>query len=63
VFRTPNGLMEKSPISNPDYLQRHPTAGEDPETLLVRPHAPIAQDPAWLSDAKEPANREVYAGM
>ena len=63
VFRTPNGLMEKSPISNPEYLERHPTADEDPETLMVRPHAPIAQDASWLNDAKEPANREAYAGM
>ncbi len=63
VFRTPRGLMEKTPISNPAYLARQPGAEDDPETLRVTPGAPIAQDPAWLAEEREPANREVYAGM
>ena len=63
VFRTPRGLMEQSPISNPEYLQRHPDARSDPETLNITPGVPIRQDPAALLEAREPALREVYAGM
>lgn len=55
--------MEKSPISNPAYLERHAAAIDDPETLTVTPGQPITQDPKWLETAVEPANREVYAGM
>ena len=63
VFRTANGLMEKSPITNPAYLDRNPDAMSDPETLAVTPGQPIVQDADWLSMTSEPANREVYAGM
>jgi hypothetical protein len=63
VFRTPRGLMEQSPITNPAYLQRHPGAGADPETLIITPGVPIRQDPAALLEAREPALREVYVGM
>ena len=63
VFRTATGLMEKSPISNPEYLERHPDAMGDPETLVVTPGVPIAQDPAWLEKVATPALREVYTGM
>ncbi len=55
--------MEKTPISNPAFLARHPGAGDDPEALRVEPGVPIAQDPAWLDTEREPANREIYAGM
>ena len=63
VFRTPRGLMEKLPISNPAYLARHPGALDDPETLIITPGKPVVQDPAWLAEEREPANRELYAGM
>jgi len=55
--------MEKSPITNPDYLKRHPGAGGDPETLTIVPGEPIRQDPAALLEPREPAMREVYVGM
>ena len=55
--------MEKSPITNPEHLQRHPGAGSDPETLDIRPGVPIQQDPAALLETREPALREVYVGM
>ena len=55
--------MEQSPITNPAYLQRHPGAGADPETLTITPGVPIRQDPAALLEAREPALREVYVGM
>ena len=63
VFRTPRGLMEKSPITNPEYLQRHPGAGADPETLDIMPGVPIQQDPDALLETREPALREVYSGL
>ena len=55
--------MEQSPITNPAYLQRHPGAGADPETLTFTPGVPIRQDPAALLEAREPALREVHVGM
>ena len=55
--------MEKLPISNPAYLARHPGALDDPETLIITPGKPVVQDPAWLAEEREPANRELYAGM
>ena len=63
VFLTSRGLMEKSPISNPEYLERHPDAVNDPETLNVAPGQPIRQEAAWLTQAVEPANREPYEGL
>ena len=63
MFRTPRGLMEQSPITNPAYLERHPEAGGDPETLVITPGVPIRQDPQALVDVREPALREVYVGM
>jgi hypothetical protein len=64
VFVTPRGLMEQTPISNPAYLARNPGADADPETLVITPGVPIAQDPAALTaPPREPANREIYAGM
>jgi len=55
--------MEKLPISNPEFLKRHPGACDDPETLVVVPGVPIAQEAAWLEAAVEPAKREIYGGM
>ena len=55
--------MEQSPITNPEYLQRHPDAGGDPETLNITPGVPIRQDPAALLETREPALRELYVGM
>lgn len=63
MFRTPAGLMQKSPITNAEYLARHPSAGADPETLVLQPGVPIKQDPADLETVREPANRELYTGM
>ena len=63
VFRTPRGLMQKSPITNPEFLKRHPEANSDPETLILTPGVPIKQDPAWLEGAVEPALKEVYMGL
>lgn len=63
MVRTPRGLMEKLPISNPAFLLRHPGALADPETLVVVPGVPIAQEAAWLEAAVEPAKREVYGGL
>lgn len=63
VFRTPKGLMEKAPITNPEYLERHPDAINDPETLVVVVGEPIKQDPAWLVTEQTPKLREVYMGM
>ena len=55
--------MEKTPISNPAYLERHPGAAGDAETLTIAPGVPVAQDPAWLAEEREPAIREIYAGL
>lgn len=63
VFATPRGLMEKSVITNPDFLARNPGAEADPETLTLVPGVPVAQDPAWLTTEVEPAAREQYAGL
>ena len=63
VFMTSRGLQFKQPIFNADFLQRHPEAVNDPETLTLVPGVPIKQDPAWLTEIREPANREAYAGM
>jgi hypothetical protein len=58
-------MMEKSPITNPEYLERNPDALNDPDTLIQPAGQPIKQDASWLSleNAAEPAAREVYAGM
>ena len=63
VFRTAQGLMEKSAITNPEFLERHPEASEDPETLAVIPGKPIKQEQKWLESVFVPAKLEVYNGL
>ena len=46
VFRTPRGLMEQSPTTNPEYVQRHPGASAVAEKLSITPGVPLQQDPA-----------------
>ena len=62
VFRTPRGLMEQSPTTNPEYVQRHPGAGAVAEKLSITPGVPMQQDPAALLETREPALREVNVG-
>ena len=48
----------KTPITNPDYLERHPGAENDADVLHIVPGVPIKQDPKWLTECKEIPFRE-----
>merc|ERR1712060_155561 len=58
VQLTPKGLHIKTPITDPEYLIRHPDAINDPEVLNVELKeigwtVPIKQDPKWLTESRE----------
>jgi len=45
---TENGLYEKAPITNQDYIDKHPGCLDDPDVLNIVPGVPVKQDPKDL---------------
>lgn len=55
---TPRGLIQMTPITNEEFLKKHPDAKNDPDVLHIEPGVPIKQKPEWLTTPKEVPFRE-----